>query len=163
MPKSKVKAKKKKAVRKEEEEDDEEESSSPPKKKSSKHQDEDEEEQPKKKSKKEEPEDEEEKELPESKYIGEKQPRWVTEPPDHTVESPSGFRIHFWQDKALVMVTGKDWEGKGKDGEEGLHPGKVIKIPFKDFVPMLNDTLQSLGYTGPAIALEEEEEEEEAE
>jgi len=125
---------------------------------------EEEEEEPKKKSKKKDEEEETEekdKDKPEAvEYAGDKQPYWVKNEPDFTAESESGFRWHFFQDKDLVMLTGKDWEGEGTDGSEGLHPGKTIKLKFTDMVQLLNQTLKSLGFEGAEIELPEEEEEE---
>ncbi len=79
-------------------------------------------------------------------YAGEKQPTWVTEPPEDadgaTIESARGFRLHIWPNEGKVgrvMVTGKDWE----DGE-GLHPGKVIKMNGQDLVDLLNGVLKDI-------------------
>ncbi len=57
------------------------------------------------------------------------------------------------------MVTGKDWEGEDKQGNDGLHPGKTIKMPTEDFVALLNGVLKELGWTGPVIEMPAEEEE----
>lgn len=90
-------------------------------------------------SENEEPEEEETTEDPDAPtnpYAEGDNPGWITEPPAVTIESPKGRRLHVYSEekdpqnskKNRVLVTGKDWEDKN-----GLHPGKVISMPAKEF------------------------------
>ena len=68
-------------------------------------------------------------------YSGDIQPMWVKKKPDITIECKSGKRLHIYE-SGTVLITQQDWSN-----DEGLHPGRTIKMNMDDLAEMLNGVL----------------------
>lgn len=74
-----------------------------------------------------------------SGYATERQPQWVTNPPDGpTVELESGQRAFMYTEKGYVLLANKDWEKEGV----GTLPGKTIRIKFNDMDKLVGGYLR---------------------